>query len=136
MRCCYAILALCSAPAAPSPTTRGVLQRVLMHMVVSDPIEHFSGTFYGVRAEVDLNMRTRVATVALSGAVLGGRVSGTGWLKRAGAESGGVILDAEFERRLRRRFVQIRHAALNREERTVTVYAKVPVIGAIKMVLK
>ena len=135
MRCCYALFALCSTPATPAPTTRGVLERVLMYVVPSDPIEHFSGTFYGVRTEVDLNMRTRIATVSLHGAVLGGSISGTGWLKNAEAESGGVELDAKFERRLRRRFVEIRHAALNRKTRTVTVYAKVPVIGAIKMVL-
>ena len=135
MRCCYAIFALCSTPAAPARSTRSVLERVLMYVTPTDPIEHFSGTFYGVRTEVDLNMRTRIATVSLSGSVLGGSISGTGWLKKADAESGGVVLDATFERRLRRRFVEIRHAALNRKERTVTVYAKVPVIGTIKMVL-
>lgn len=106
-----------------------------MRMTPSHYIEHFSGTFYGVSAEIDLNMRTRVATITLRGAVLGGTVRGTGWLKESGVESGGVVLDDELARRLRRRFVEIRHASLNREERTVTVYAKVPVIGAIKMVL-
>lgn len=135
MRCCYAILYIFSAPAAPSPTTRNILERVRMRMTPTHHTEHFSGTFYGVRAEVDLNMRTRVATIALKGAVLGGTVRGTGWLKEEGAESGGVVLDDELARRLRRRFVEIGHASFNRADRTVTVHVKLPVIGAVKIVL-
>ena len=138
MRCC-ALLALCAtqhavpatAPAAP----RGALGRALMHAGLVDPIERFAGSIYGVHARVHLNMRTRVATVALRGAVLGGTVQGTGRLADAGAEAGGVVLERTFVVRLRRRFVTIQRAALDRARMTVTVWARVPILGAVEMVL-
>ena len=80
-------------------------------------------------------MRTRVATVALRGAVLGGTVQGTGRLADIDAEQGGVVLDQTFEARLRRRFVTIQRAALDRAQMTVTVWARVPILGDVEMVL-
>jgi len=138
MRCCT-LLALCAsqhavlttAPAAP----RGAFGRVLMHAGLVDPIERFQGSFYGVHARVHLNMRTRVATVALRGAVLGGTVQGTGRLADVDAEQGGVVLEQTFEARLRRRFVTIQRAALDRAQMTVTVWARVPILGDVEMVL-
>ena len=119
-----------------APPRMGMLNRVLMQAGFADPIEHFSGRFYGVSAEVELNMRTRVAQVRLQGAPLGGHVSGEGWLSDTGAEAGTVVLEKEFAQRLRRRLVSIYSARLNRHERTVTVNVKIPVIGTIELVLE
>lgn len=139
MRSC-AVLALCATrqampTATPAPRS-GALGRVLMYSGLVDPVERFSGTFYGVHARVHLNMRTRVATVALRGAVLGGTVQGTGRLEEMAAEAGGVVLDEHFEARLRRRFVSIRRAALDRARMTVTVWVRVPVLGEVELVLQ
>jgi|SaaInlV_125m_DNA_1040241.scaffolds.fasta_scaffold01182_6 hypothetical protein len=138
MRCC-ALLALCAtqhavpatAPAAP----RGALGRALMHAGLVDPVERFAGSIYGVHARVHLNMRTRVATVSLRGAVIGGTVQGTGWLTNPEAEAGGVVLEERFAARLRRRFVRVESAALDRTRRTVTVRAAVPILGVVDIVL-
>lgn len=111
------------------------MARVLMQAGLVDPVQYFSGSFYGVSARVDLNMRTRVATVSLRGAVLGGTVAGTGWLNDAGAEAGSVVLEKRFEARLRRHFVTIRGAALNRAQETVTVHVVIPILGEVELVL-
>ena len=135
MRCVVFAMALV-ARTQPAPMPRmGMLNRVLMQAGFADPIEHFEGSFYGVSAKVDLNMRTRVADVHLNGVPLGGRISGTGWLTNPEAEAGTVVLEAEFERRLRRRLVSIYSARLDRKEHTVTVSARVPVLGTIELVL-
>ena len=68
-------------------------------------------------------------------APLGGRVSGTGWLQNPEAEAGTVVLEPTFEKRLRRRFVKIYRATLDRKQRTVTVGVKIPVLGEIELVL-
>ncbi len=135
MRCLVFAMALARTQPAPAMPRMGMLNRVLMQAGFADPIEHFEGRFYGVSAAVDLNMRTRIANVYLNGAPLGGRISGTGWLKNAEVESGTVILEPEFERRLRRRFVSIYSARLDRQQHTVTVSVKVPVLGNIDIVL-
>ena len=118
------------------PPRMGMLNRMLMQVGLPDPVETFAGSFYGVSAQVELNMRTRVAQVRLSGAPLGGRISGAGWLQDFHAEAGGVVLEPEFQRRLGRRFVRIHSARLDRREHTVTVNARVPVLGVIEMVLR
>lgn len=138
MRCIAGLtvaLVACTQPMPVAPRM-GMLNHVLMRAGLAGPIEHFEGTFYGVSAAVDLNMRTRVAQVQLNGVPLGGRISGTGWLKNPEAESGTVVLEAEFERRLHRRFVSIYRAHLNRAQHTVTVSVKVPVLGIIDLVLQ
>ena len=135
MRCVVFAMAL-AARTQPAPMPRmGMLNRVLMQAGFAETIEHFEGTFYGVTAKVDLNMRTRVADVYLNGVPLGGRISGTGWLKNPEAESGTVVLEPEFAKRLDRRFVSIYSAHLDREKHTVTVTAKVPIVGLIELVL-
>jgi hypothetical protein len=137
MRCVILAMALV-ARTQPLPAPRaGMLGRVLMRAAgLADPVERFEGTFYGVSATVNLNMRTRVAQVRLSGAPLGGRISGAGWLQDFHAEAGGVVLEPEFQRRLGRRFVRIHSARLDRREHTVTVNARVPLLGVIEMVLR
>ena len=136
MRCIVFAMALV-ARTQPMPVAprMGMLNRVLMQAGFAEPIEHFEGSFYGVTAKVDLNMRTRVAEVYLNGVPLGGRVSGTGWLEDPEAESGTVILEKEFAKRLNRRFVSIYSAHLDRQQHTVTVNVKVPVLGIISLVL-
>lgn len=132
----FAMAMVARTQPAPAMPRMGMLNRVLMHAGFADPIEHFEGTFYGVTAKLDLNMRTRVADVSLNGVPLGGRVSGTGWLKDSEAESGTVILEKEFAKRLRRRFVSIHSARLDRQQHTVTVSVNVPVLGVIHIVLQ
>ena len=104
-------------------------------MGIPDPVETFEGSFYGVRAAVELNMRTRVAKVHLNGVPLGGRVSGTGWLQNAESESGTVVLEPSFEARLARRHVSIYSARLDRKGHTVTVHVKIPILGTLSLVL-
>ena len=104
-------------------------------MGFADAIENYKGSFYGVEASVELNMNTRVATVSLKGAVLGGKVEGKGWLNDSGKEEGGVVLERQFEARLRRRFVKIEGAALDRTNRVVIVAAIIPIFGRVKIVL-
>jgi len=137
MRCIVFAMALV-ARTQPMPVAprMGMLNRVLMHAGFADPVEHFEGSFYGVTAKVDLNMRTRVADVYLIGVPLGGRISGTGWLKEPEAESGKVVLEEKFAKRLNHRFVAIYSAHLDRQQHTVTVKVKVPILGIISLVLE
>ena len=137
MRCVVFAMALV-ARTQPMPVAprMGMLNRVLMQAGFPGQIEHFEGTFYGVTAKVDLNMRTRVADVSLNGVPLGGRISGTGWLKNPEAESGTVVLEKEFSKRLHRRFVAIYSAHLGRSRHMVVVKAKVPLLGVIELVLE
>ena len=117
------------------PPRIGMLNRMLMQVGVPSTVEHFEGRFYGVSASVELDMRTRIARVRLNGAPIGGRISGTGWLQDPGSEAGTVVLEPAFEKRLRRRFVKIFRATLDRQGHTVTVGVKIPVLGEIELVL-
>ena len=125
------------ATAASPPSPARSLGRILMQAVglAEEPTAHFTGSFYGVYAHVALNMNTRVAHVTLSGIPIGGTLEGEGWLQSAGAESGPVVLQGDFAERLGRRFVEISRASLNRQAKTVTVWASVPLLGEIEMVL-
>jgi len=127
--------ACATATSPPSPAR--ALGRILMSAVgmAEEPMAHFEGSFYGVYASVALNTNTRVAHVTLSGIPLGGSLEGEGWLKSAGTESGPVVLQEEFAARLARRFVEISRASLDRGAKTVTVWAIVPLLGEIEMVL-
>lgn len=140
MRCVVFAMALARTQPVPMPLPPvprgGMLGRLLMDVGVYAPVEHFEGSFYGVRAIVELNMRTRIAMVHLDGVPLGGRLSGTGWLKNCELDSGAVILEPAFAKSLRRRFVTIYSAHLNRKQHTVIVNVKVPVLGIIELVLK
>jgi hypothetical protein len=133
MRVALFALALVGKSAqVPRPSALG---RILMQMGIPDPVETFEGRFYGVSAAVELNMRTRVAQVRLNGVPLGGRISGTGWLKDPESESGTVVLEPDFEARLARRYVSIYSAHLDREHHTVTVNVKMPILGIMSLVL-
>ena len=131
----HLLLVMALARTHQSPPRVGMMQRILMSAGGPDPVEVFAGRFYGVSATCALNMHTRLAVVSLRGAPLGGSVSGTGWLSQEGAEAGPVVLDEEFAKRLRRRFVSVYSARLDRKAHTVTVHVKIPVIGSISLVL-
>jgi hypothetical protein len=135
MRSLFFALALGRTQPIAVPPQLRLLDRVLMQVGVPDTVEHFAGSFYGVNARVELNMRTRVAMVHLNGAPLGGRISGTGWLHDRHREDGKVVLEPSFEKRLRRRFVTIYRATFDRKRHTVTVGVKIPVIGEIELTL-
>ncbi len=133
MRALFFTLALVGRSAqVPRPSAMG---RILMQMGIPDPVETFEGSFYGVSASVELNMRTRVAQVRLNGVPIGGRISGTGWLQDPESESGTVVLEPSFEARLARRYVSIHSAQLDRKGHTVTVNVKVPLLGSMSLVL-
>ena len=133
MRALFFTLALVGRSAqVPLPST---MTRILTQMGIPDPVETFEGSFYGVSAVVELNMRTRIAQVRLNGVPLGGRVSGTGWLQNAELESGTVVLEPSFEARLARRYVSIYSAHLDRKGHTVTVNVKIPILGILSLVL-
>ena len=133
MRALFFTLALVGRSAqVPRPSA---MARILTQMGIPDPVETFEGSFYGVTASVDLNMRTRVAQVRLNGVPLGGRISGTGWLQDAESESGKVVLEPGFEARLARRYVSIYSAHLDRKGHTVTVNVKIPILGIMALVL-
>ncbi len=135
MRSLFFALALGRTQPIAVPPQLRLLDRVLMQVGVPDTVEHFTGSFYGVSAKVELNMRTRVAMVHLNGAPLGGRISGTGWLHDRQLEQGKVVLEPTFEKRLRRRFVKIYRATFDRKRHTVTVGVKIPVFGEIELTL-
>ena len=128
----FALAIVGKSAQVPRPSALG---RILIQMGIPDPVETFEGRFYGVSAAVELNMRTRVAQVRLNGVPLGGRISGTGWLKDPESESGTVVLEPDFEARLARRYVSIYSAHLDREHHTVTVNVKIPILGIMSLVL-
>ena len=126
-----------SGPSEPPPIGHRTVAGTLMRAVgVADTVEHFAGTFYGVTANVALNMNTRVAHVALRGYPIAGTVEGDGWLKEPDKERGEVVLEPTFAARLARRFVRIQWASLDREKHTVTVHALVPILGECELVLQ
>ena len=88
-------------------------------------VEWSGSDFCGDRAQV-----TRLAQAEA------GYVQGVGWLRDPKAEAGGVVVDQEFARKLARRMVGIRHAALNRRTRTVSVTVTVPIFGQQTLVLQ
>ena len=144
------VAALCvqqpSAGPALLPTTAalrsalGAARAVVMSATgldgFSSGVQQFQGGMYGVRARVTLDMDTRKARIELRGAPMGGYVQGVGWLRDPKAEAGGVVVDQEFARKLARRMVGIRHAALNRRARTVSVTVTVPLFGQQTLVLR
>ena len=98
--------------------------------------QHFSGSLFGVKASVALDVRTRRAYVELRGVPVGGSVAGVGWLKNIDSDDGEVELEKEFAAKLARRMVSIQSASLDREANTVTVRVTVPLFGAQALVLE
>lgn len=127
---------LTSVTLRASPSIPPSLRSALAHVTMCSHVQNYTGGVFGVYADVSLNMRTRVARVKMRGVPIGGSVEGTGWLASPDVEVGGVVLEPEFEAKLRRRGIKIIHAALSRSENTVTVTATVPVLGSQRIVLR
>ena len=104
-------------------------------MGATNNVQQYSGRFYGVGADIVLNTRTRIVMVTLSGVPLQGTVSGKGWLANDFSESGKVFLESSFEAFLKRRFVSVHGASLDRSAHTATVHAKIPVVGVLTLTL-
>lgn len=129
--------------ARPHPAlaaTRRAVGSVMSALGAPDPadVREYSGSLYGVSAEVTLDFAERRADVALWGVPIAGKVEGFGWLAN-GAEAqerGAVVLDAELKAKLDRRFVRVVSAGLDRVADTVTVCVDVPVLGEQSLVLR
>jgi hypothetical protein len=114
-----------------------LLDRIRMAVVADDVcrIRTFQGSLYGVTATVELDLYSRKANVQLSGVVLGGGLSGTGWLESADGDKGTVVLDDNLATALAWRRVTIVSASLDRETDSVTICATIPILGFQKIVL-
>jgi hypothetical protein len=95
----------------------------------------FQGSLYGVTATVELDLYSRKAEVQLSGLVLGGGLSGIGWLESGDSDTGTVVLNDELAAALAWRRVKIVSASLDRESDSVTICATIPILGFQKIVL-
>ncbi len=119
-----------------SPSIPPSLRSALSQLRMCSSVQNYTGGVFGVSAEVELNLRTRVAHVKLKGVPIGGTVEGEGWLASPTVEAGAVVLEPSFEAALRRRRIRIVRAALDRNANTVTVTASVPVIGEQRILLR
>ena len=123
------LLGLLTPPTPPGSTTTTTTQL-------------YKGGLYGVRVSVELNTRTRMANVALSGYVLGGaRLSGLAWLAYDNGlynenKPGAVVLDDEFSAVLSKLMVSIKHVAFNENDGVATVAVMLPVLGTKTVTLK
>jgi len=93
---------------------------------------HYRGGAYGVRAEITLNTRTRVADVSLSGMPLGGELRGAASF----GEGGDVVFDEELGKALRRRFVKIVDVVTDERFTTCWVVAELPIVGSTNITLR
>jgi hypothetical protein len=119
-----------------SPSMPPSLRSALSQLRMCSHVQNYTGGVFGVSAEVELNLRTRVAHVKLEGIPIGGKVEGEGWLASPTAETGPVVLEPGFEAALRRRRIRITTAALDRNANTVLVTASVPVLGEQRILLR
>ena len=119
-----------------SPTIPASLRSTLSQLRMCSHLQNYTGGVFGVSAEVELNLRTRVGHVKMRGAPIGGTVEGEGWLASTTAEDGAVVLEPAFEAALRRRRIRITRAAFDRNANTVTVTARIPVLGEQRVLLR
>lgn len=124
------------------PGTRGnrpieSVRRVVMGFDTdNERTQRFTGSMYGVTANVALDLETRRARVELHGIPVGGSLVGSGWFRNPEGEAheaGEVELDEEFRRQLAWRRVSIQAASLDGD--TVLVFVTVPLLGAQSMEL-
>lgn len=130
---CFQVQTLALQDCSRAPT---ILDRV--QMALTDDVcrmRTFQGSLYGVTATVEMDMYSRKADVNLSGLVLGGALSGSGWLANSGTEGGTVVLNDELAAQLAWRRVSIVSASLDRESDSLTICATVPIVGFQKIVL-
>ena len=86
----------------------------------------FVGGMLGVSADVDLCEERGVASIALSGAVLGGTLRGTASF--SDGEGTSVVLNEPLKSALRRRFVSIVDVRLDRDANEVIVVVRLPLL--------
>lgn len=86
----------------------------------------FVGGMLGVSADVDLCEERGIASIALSGAVLGGTLRGTASF--ANGEGTSVVLNEPLKSALRRRFVSIVNVRLDRDANEVVVVVRLPLL--------
>lgn len=82
----------------------------------------FTGSRFGVRADVDVDLATRVASVRLSGLPLGGVVSGTATLN----DAGDPVMDQSLRSALERRGVRVEAVDMDPGLRSCRIVALLP----------
>lgn len=117
--------------ATPRPSVLGHVRRLLMS---GGDVRHFRGSLLGVTARVALDVASRRADLELSGAVLGGRLRGSGTLAGE-ANHGTVVLDDQLHYSLSLRFVSVRSAVYDPDAGTIRVSVTLPVLGARDILL-
>ena len=133
-----AAFAVClRVPAVALARAPTFFDRIRMVLVTDDlcRTRRFRGSLYGVTATVEMDLSTRKAAVELSGMVLGGGLSGTGWLNESEVDKGSVVLDDDLAAALAWRGVRIVSASLDRETDSVSIGVTIPVIGFQRIVL-
>ena len=109
-----------------------IFHRAILVASEKDAVDHFEGNMYGVNAKVELSKRTRIAIVHLVGIPIGGRCSGTAWLKKNDI----VVLEKSFEKRLNKRLVRVHTANLDNEAHQIIITVKLPMVGIVEMTLE
>lgn len=134
-----AAFAVClRVPAVALARAPTFFDRIRMVLVTDDlcRTRRFRGSLYGVTATVEMDLSTRKAAVELSGLVLGGGLSGTGWLNDPEeVDKGSVVLDDDLAAALAWRGVRIVSASLDRETDSVSIGVTIPVLGFQRIVL-
>lgn len=88
--------------------------------------EVYLGGFMGVRARVELCRHSRVAKLELSGAPLGGSISGVATFVEGGESDGPVKISEPLATALRRRFISILDASHDPRRDVIVVIARLP----------
>lgn len=133
-----AAFAVClRVPAVAVARAPTFFDRIRMVLVTDDlcRTRRFRGSLYGVTATVEMDLSTRKAAVELSGMVLGGGLSGIGWLNDPEVDKGSVVLDDDLAAALAWRGVRIVSASLDRETDSVSIGVTIPVLGFQRIVL-
>ena len=133
-----AAFAVClRVPAVALARAPTFFDRIRMVLVTDDlcRTRRFRGSLYGVTATVEMDLSTRKAAVELSGLVLGGGLSGIGWLNESEVDKGSVVLDDDLAAALAWRGVRIVSASLDRETDSVSIGVTIPVLGFQRIVL-
>lgn len=91
----------------------------------------FTGSRFGVRADVDLDLATQLASVRLSGLPLGGVISGTATLN----DAGDPVLDQSLQSALARRGVSVEAVDMDLGLRSCKVVASLPFLRRMSITL-
>ena len=91
----------------------------------------YSGRRFGVSANVDLDMFSKIATVTLSGIPIGGSINGTATLD----ESGNPVLDDKLRDALARRGVSVDTVDMDSGSTSCRVVARLPFARCLSITL-